>query len=180
MGIVDHYKPLFFSILQLFPSSMSSRYRIQKIGVSALFPLAKERVLVRGNQRRRECCVVARYRGNSFSLGGLGRARGFVTFRRVIYQLTRGVLQRPLEGHILYFAQIQPRIFTRVPALGYHERRYHEECTCHKTFYYADAFRRAASSGHKGYTQLSHYSLFYLYFPKLVSFVYVHVTQLIA
>lgn len=37
---------------------------------------------------------------NSFSLGRLGRARGFVTLHRVIYWLTRGVLQRPLEGHI--------------------------------------------------------------------------------
>ena len=28
-----------------------------------------------------------------------------------------------------------PRTFTRVPALGYHERTQHEECTWHKTFF---------------------------------------------
>ena len=44
----------------------------------------------------------------------------------------------------------------------------------------ADTFRRLASSGHKGYTQLYYYSLPYLYFSKLVSFGYVPVTKLIA
>ena len=71
-------------------------------------------------------------------------------------------------------------IYQGMPALGCHERTQHEECTCHKTFYFADAFRRLASSGHKGYTQLSYYSLSYLYLSKLVSFVCVHVTKLIA
>ena len=65
-------------------------------------------------------------------------------------------------------------IYQGMPALGCHER------TWHKTFYFADAFRRLSSSGHKGYTQLSYYSLSYLYFSKLVSFVYVRVTKLIA
>ena len=84
-----------------------------------------------------------------------------------------------IKFHTLYI-YIYIYIYQGMPALGCHERTQHEECTCHKTFYFAYAFRRLASSGHKGYTQLSYYSLSYLYFSKLVSFLYVRVTKLIA
>ena len=166
---------------------MSCSWMIKRRGTPQL--TSKPHWLLCCQQGCRDGAVVAHPTSNQGDAGSIP-THG-VRFPQICFFIQKGSVSSSLSLFVhsnyiyiyiysLQFAQIQPRIFTRVPALGYHERTYHEECTCHKTFYYADAFRRAASSGHKGYTQLSHYSLSYLYFPKLVSFVNVHVTQLIA
>ena len=93
----------------LHEQSASRAYVIVDVRMTQLigFPL-KRRSSLKDSNEGGSAELWLSYSGNSFFLGCLRQACGFVTIHRTIYWLPRGVLQHPLEGYNLYIICTDP------------------------------------------------------------------------